>query len=87
MSLYGGYAGQGAALAGIYGITARPDRNPTALGRFYTDFVAPRYGVVAIAAAIRHCNLTGRGPAHRPRPCGISRHPFHRTRGLPRLAL
>ncbi|WP_343393950.1 CoA transferase [Candidatus Amarobacter glycogenicus] len=56
---YGGYGGQGAALAAIYGITGWPDRIPHGPWGAYTDFVAPRYGVAAIAAAIRHRNLTG----------------------------
>ncbi len=58
---YGGYGGQGAALAAIYGITGWPDRIPHGPWGAYTDFVAPRYGVAAIAAAIRHRNLTGEG--------------------------
>jgi crotonobetainyl-CoA:carnitine CoA-transferase CaiB-like acyl-CoA transferase len=58
---YGGYGGQGAALAGIYGITGWPDRPPTGPWGAYTDFIAPRYGIAALSAAIRHRELTGQG--------------------------
>lgn len=58
---YGGYGGQGAALAGIYGVTGWPDRPPCGPWGAYTDFVAPRYGVAALAAAIRHRDRTGHG--------------------------
>ena len=58
---YGGYGGQGAALAGIYGVTGWPDRPPCGPWGAYTDFVAPRYGVAALASAIRHRDRTGEG--------------------------
>ena len=58
---YGGYGGQGAALAGIYGVTGWPDRVPWGPWGAYTDFIAPRYGVAALAAAIYHRNRTGQG--------------------------
>ena len=58
---YGGYGGQGAALAGIYGVTGWPDRPPCGPWGAYTDFVAPRYGVAALASAIRHRDRTGQG--------------------------
>ena len=58
---FGGYGGQGSALAGIYAITGWPDRPPHGQWGAYTDFVAPRYGVAAMASAVRHRALTGRG--------------------------
>jgi len=58
---YGGYGGQGAALAGIYGITGWPDRVPHGPWGAYTDFVAPRYGVAALASALYHRQRTGLG--------------------------
>ncbi|MEO8539840.1 MAG: CoA transferase [bacterium] len=58
---YGGYGGQGASLAGIYGVTGWPDRPPCGPWGAYTDFVAPRYGVAALASAIYHRNRTGQG--------------------------
>lgn len=58
---YGGYGGQGAALAGIYGVTGWPDRAPSTPWGAYTDFIAPRYGTAAIAAALLHRDRTGEG--------------------------
>jgi len=58
---YGGYGGQGAALAGLYGITGWPDRVPHGPWGAYTDFIAPRYGVAALASALYHRNRTGEG--------------------------
>ena len=58
---YGGYGGQGASLAGIYGLTGWPDRPPHGPWGAYTDFVAPRYGVAALAAALLHRRRTGEG--------------------------
>ncbi len=58
---YGGYGGQGAALAGIYGVTGWPDRPPHGPWGAYTDFVAPRYGVGALASALYHKQRTGLG--------------------------
>jgi benzylsuccinate CoA-transferase BbsF subunit len=58
---YGGYGGQGAALAGIYGVTGWPDRTPHGPWGAYTDFIAPRYGVSALASALYHRQRTGQG--------------------------
>jgi crotonobetainyl-CoA:carnitine CoA-transferase CaiB-like acyl-CoA transferase len=58
---YGGYGGQGAALAGIFGTTGWPDRPPCGPWGAYTDFIAPRYGVAALASALLHRELTGEG--------------------------
>lgn len=58
---YGGYGGQGAALAGIYGLTGWPDRPPASPWGAYTDFIAPRYGVAALTAALLHRDRTGEG--------------------------
>lgn len=58
---YGGYGGQGAALAGIYAVTGWPDRPPAGPWGAYTDFVAPRYGVAALASALLHRSRTGEG--------------------------
>ncbi len=58
---YGGYGSQGAALAGIYAVTGWPDRAPSSPWGAYTDFIAPRYGVAALTAALLHRDRTGQG--------------------------
>jgi benzylsuccinate CoA-transferase BbsF subunit len=58
---YTGFGGQGAALAGIHSLTGWPDRPPSGPWGAYTDFINPRFGVAAIASAIRHHRLTGQG--------------------------
>lgn len=58
---YSGFGGQGAALAGFYSITGWPDRPPCGPWGAYTDFIAPRYGVAALGAALFHRARTGRG--------------------------
>ncbi len=58
---YGGFGNQGAALAGIVSITGWPDRFPCGPWGAYTDFIAPRFGLAALAAALRHRLRTGWG--------------------------
>jgi benzylsuccinate CoA-transferase BbsF subunit len=58
---YAGFGLQGACLSGIHLLTGWPDRPPAGTWGAYTDFINPRYGLAAIAAAIRHRQLTGRG--------------------------
>jgi crotonobetainyl-CoA:carnitine CoA-transferase CaiB-like acyl-CoA transferase len=58
---YGGFGNQGAALAGLIAITGWPDRPPAGPWGAYTDFVAPRYGVAALAAAVLFRHRTERG--------------------------
>jgi crotonobetainyl-CoA:carnitine CoA-transferase CaiB-like acyl-CoA transferase len=58
---YGGFGGQGAALAGLHGITGWPDRPPAGTWGAYTDFIAPRYAVSALASALYHRARTGEG--------------------------
>ncbi|MGI8926363.1 MAG: CaiB/BaiF CoA transferase family protein [Tepidiformaceae bacterium] len=58
---YGGFGGQGAALAGLHGVTGWPDRPPHGTWGAYTDFIAPRYGVAALAAAILERRRSGLG--------------------------
>ena len=58
---YSGFGGQGAAIAGLFELVGWPDRPPTGPWGAYTDFIAPRFGVAALAAAILHRNRTGRG--------------------------
>lgn len=58
---YPGFGGQGSALAGFNYLTGWPDREP--LGPFgtITDSISPRYGVVALTAALLHRARTGEG--------------------------
>jgi crotonobetainyl-CoA:carnitine CoA-transferase CaiB-like acyl-CoA transferase len=58
---YTGFGAQGAALAGFVAITGWPDRPPCGPAGAYTDFIAPRFGVAALAAALYHRQRTGRG--------------------------
>jgi benzylsuccinate CoA-transferase BbsF subunit len=48
------------ALAGISHITGWPDRQPGWVGA-YTDFIAPRYNIIAILAALDYRRRTGKG--------------------------
>ena len=58
---FGAFGGQGAALAGLHSITGWPDRPPFGPWGAYTDFIAPRYGVAALAAAIYERSRSGLG--------------------------
>ena len=48
------------ALAGFNHITGWPDRKPAWVGT-YTDFVAPRYNIIAILGALEYIRRTGKG--------------------------
>jgi crotonobetainyl-CoA:carnitine CoA-transferase CaiB-like acyl-CoA transferase len=58
---YPGFGGQGSALSGYNYLTGWPDREP--LGPFgtITDSLSPRFGAVAVAAALLHRERTGQG--------------------------
>jgi crotonobetainyl-CoA:carnitine CoA-transferase CaiB-like acyl-CoA transferase len=58
---YTGFGTHGAALAGLISITGWPDRPPAGPWGAYTDFIAPRYGLAALCAALHHRARTGRG--------------------------
>jgi benzylsuccinate CoA-transferase BbsF subunit len=58
---YSGFGAQGAALAGMVAITGWPDRMPSGPFGAYTDFIAPRYSLAALGAAIHHRDRTGQG--------------------------
>ena len=58
---YRGFGTQGSALSGLHGLTGWPDRAPRGTWGAYTDFIAPRYGVVALAAAIFEHHRSGLG--------------------------
>jgi crotonobetainyl-CoA:carnitine CoA-transferase CaiB-like acyl-CoA transferase len=56
-----GYGTQGSGMAGIIHGTGYPDRPPIGPAGPFTDFVAPRYQLVAILAALEHRDWTGQG--------------------------
>jgi crotonobetainyl-CoA:carnitine CoA-transferase CaiB-like acyl-CoA transferase len=58
---YSGFGTQGAALAGLYDLTGWPDRPPVGPWGAYTDMIAPRYGVAALASAIHWRRQSKRG--------------------------
>lgn len=58
---FSGFGNQGASVAGIVGITGWPDRAPHGPWGAYTDFIAPRYGIAALVAALHHRADTGQG--------------------------
>ncbi len=58
---YTGFGLQGAALAGFVAITGWPDRLPAGPFAAYTDFLAPRFSLAALAAALHHRERTGVG--------------------------
>ena len=50
-----------ASLAGLTNITGWPDRDPVNPYGAYTDFIAPRFAVASILAALDYRNRTGEG--------------------------
>ena len=60
-SLMAGYGTMGAALGGLALPTGEPGREPCGPFGPYTDYVAPRFSVVAMLAALHHRDRTGHG--------------------------
>ncbi|MDA1145320.1 MAG: CoA transferase [Chloroflexi bacterium] len=58
---YAGFGLHGACLSGLDLLTGWPDRQPAGCWGAYTDFVAPRFGVAALATALLHRERTGEG--------------------------
>ena len=58
---YAGFGSHGAAIAGLHAITGWPDRVPCGPSGPYSDVVAPRFTVAALAAAIFERRTSGLG--------------------------
>jgi crotonobetainyl-CoA:carnitine CoA-transferase CaiB-like acyl-CoA transferase len=58
---YTAFGLQGAALAGFVAVTGWPDRMPSGPWGAYTDFIAPRFSLAALGAALHHRDETGEG--------------------------
>jgi crotonobetainyl-CoA:carnitine CoA-transferase CaiB-like acyl-CoA transferase len=56
-----GYGTMGSALAGFGFLTGWPDRRPAAPYMAYTDYIAPRFALTALLAALDHRHRTGVG--------------------------
>jgi len=56
-----GFGAQGAAVAGIHGLTGWPDLPPAMPKGAYTDSVSPRYAMAALMGALIHRDRTGEG--------------------------
>jgi crotonobetainyl-CoA:carnitine CoA-transferase CaiB-like acyl-CoA transferase len=58
---YTGFGLQGAGLAGFVAVTGWSDRLPSGPWGAYTDFIAPRFSIAALGAALHHRDRTGEG--------------------------
>lgn len=56
-----GYGTQLAALAGFYHLASWPGAEPAGPYGAYTDFISPRFGIVAVMAALERRRRTGQG--------------------------
>ena len=58
---YAAYGQQAAAVVGLHAVTGWPDRPPCGPYGPYTDVIAPKYGVCALASALLERRRTGKG--------------------------
>jgi len=61
LSEYAGYGQQASGFAGFQNITGWPDRDPCGVYSPYTDVIAPKFGITALAAALYERNRSGKG--------------------------
>ncbi len=56
-----GFGNMAAAVSGFYNLCGWPDRPPSGPFGAYTDYVAPRFGVISVLAALEYRRRTGKG--------------------------
>jgi crotonobetainyl-CoA:carnitine CoA-transferase CaiB-like acyl-CoA transferase len=61
MSSFIGFGNMAAAVAGFYPFCGWPDRPPSGPFGAYTDYIAPRFGAIAVLAALDYRRRTGMG--------------------------
>jgi crotonobetainyl-CoA:carnitine CoA-transferase CaiB-like acyl-CoA transferase len=61
MSAFVGFGNMAAALAGFYHLCGWADRPPSGPFGAYTDYIAPRFGAIAVLAALEYRRRTGKG--------------------------
>ena len=65
LSPLAGFGTMAAAISGFFYICGWPDRPPSGPFGAYTDYVAPRYFLCTLLAALEHRRRTGSGAVHR----------------------
>jgi benzylsuccinate CoA-transferase BbsF subunit len=61
LSTFAGFGNLAGAISGFYELTGWPDRSPAGPFLAYTDYIAPRYTVAALLAALDWRRQTGEG--------------------------
>lgn len=61
LARFAGFGNLAAALCGFYNLVGWPDRSPSGPYSAYTDYIAPRFGLAALMAALIHRKCTGQG--------------------------
>src|SRR5216683_359772 len=61
LARFAGFGNLAAALCGFYNLVGWPDRSPSGPFSAYTDYIAPRFGLASLMAALIHRKQTGEG--------------------------